>query len=84
MITPRLQPRRSQANSHWPCNRESGQFCFDFHYPTKTMPSFFRFVERHPGRYMAFMVCVGLGLRLWMAHGQIDLFLDPSYPLLRD
>jgi hypothetical protein len=45
------------------------------------MKDFAMMTARHPGIYMACCFAIGGAVRLWMAHGDVGLFLNPLFPL---
>jgi hypothetical protein len=45
------------------------------------MKAFAMMAARNPGTYMACCFAFGTAVRLWMAHGDVGLFLNPLFPL---
>ena len=39
------------------------------------------FAGRQPGLYLGGCIVVGSMLRLWMAHGDLGLFINPQFPV---
>jgi hypothetical protein len=40
------------------------------------------FAGRHPRAYLGSSFAIGLGVRLWWAHGDLGLFINPLFPIL--
>ena len=47
---------------------------------TSFLRAWFRFAEEHTVAYYSSCLLVGLGLRLWMAHGDWLKVIDPRFP----
>ena len=39
------------------------------------------FAGRRPGLYLGSCLAFGFAVRLWMAHGDLGLFINPLFPL---